>query len=559
MHLYPEDKRNPGSFYLQTTSIKQDHASAIKRVEAEYARLTNKLWEGAKDTNPAPYPAESLESKASHLLHLSYRKDNEEYIKLSMLNDLLHQAFWHAGGSLFELWPGLEKEDRDFYVGLVLAQARGDSSRFGNLWIVETYEKEKLSGTEKLSYYLTDTDLKDAANRAFWEFVNRYYTTAGYTVPLDKYSLLEKYFGYLDFSRTKELRSDRPLLSSSVGWPTEAYAKAFEGACESIDAESAVWLVHPIIDQAIRRVVYPETMDRQNLSMREMIENAEGSLEQYRKYIDSPLLQSLFAKWLTAVVASLDSYDGDSRNTVAHIDFLFRYIAHSSEKEKKEMVSSRLSKDNDLYRQLIEAKFPVRLLTESALSTIWERLLAELDNGHLDRKNLREFIKLARDATLTGFLDLQTGKNLLKSALDAYAGLKPRPNADLAFGMQRALDDLFKLSLIEREDYLEKGEVCISDLKLKKKHDAAYALERILKAVGEGASLDVIKRQIAAEHTVAERSAADARRRERRKTRGFRTRVTRTRRTSGNDPDQLHLDCDFTNLEALKKAIRKRP
>jgi hypothetical protein len=558
MHLYPADKRNSGSFYLQTTSIKQDHASAIERVGAEYVQLTNKLWEGAKNADPAPYHVESLESKASYLLHLSYRNDNEEYIKLSMLNDLLHQAFWHAGGSLFKLWPGLEKEDRDFYVGLVLNQARSDSSRFGNLWIVETYEKEKLSGAEKLGSYLTETDLKDATNRAFWEFVNRYYTTAGYTVPLDKYALLEKYFVHLDFSRTKELRSDRPLLSSSVGWPTEAYVKAFEGARASIDMESAAWLAHPIIDQAIRRVVYPETMDRQNMGLREMIKNAEGSLEQYQKYIGNPLLQSLFAKWLTAVVASLDSYDNDSRNTVAHIDFLFRYIAHSSEEEKKEMISLRLPKDNDLYRQLIEAKFPVRMLTESVLRTVRERLLAELDNGHLDRKNLREFINLARNATLTGFLDLQMGKNLLRSALDAYAGLKPRPNADLVFVMQRALDDLFELSLIEREDYREKGEVCISDLKLKKKRDAAYELERILKAVGEGSSLDVTKRQIAAEHSVAERSTADARRRERRKTRGFRTRATRTRHTSGNDPDQLHLDCDFTNLEALKKAIRKR-
>ncbi len=528
---------------------KFNYASAMQRVEMDLVGLADKLWE-SKGATPS-YPCESTREKVLDLKTLSDPRGNTELTKLSMLDELLHESFWHAADSLLDpcLWPNLTEKDRDLYLRAVLHQARNSPSKMGYGTILRKYDEEKQNGQERLRGYVDETDLTDLVTRAFCEFAVYFYTTSyGLQAHSERYDLIEKYFKYVDFSRTKGLWTDKPLVSSDSGWPTLVYKDAFEDARKNknLDEKLGAWLAHPILDQIIRHAIYAED--------RGLIE-AHQSLENYCEYLDDPLVQSLFKKWLVAPIDSLKF--GNSRRAALCVDFLFEYILYSSEDEKKKMICELLPKDADLYKYLIDEKFPVRLLTGETLCTVRDQLLAKLDAECLDKENLLKFIDLAKDATLTNFLDQEIGQRLLKSALVSYSNLKPRPSSDLSLGMQYKLDKLFESGLIVRREYLETGRVCVSDLRFRKKTDLADQIERKLKAVEEGATLLEVKKQLE-----AERAAEEALRRRSERERHGHTRARQTRRRSHNDaaaaPGQSRLDQDFTNLDDFRKLLRKR-
>ena len=505
----------------------------MERIKTELAELTNQLGKPLNDDRGYAN-CESIEEKARHILYSSTLRDGSELTKLSLLSCITSGDYWHAWDSLGKMWPRLGEEDRDFYLKATLYQAYSGPSSFGNVWILGKYDNAELSGSGMLKDRLSEGELKDVVNRAVWEFLNGLYTSPGFSIPRDDYALLNKYFGYVDFSKTKELRSDKPLIALLSGWPDDAYKSAFESARGNIDWESEVWLAHPIIDQIFRNVVYREDCGFEcNLGRSTMIKRAQISLEKYGNYMNDPLVQSMLKEWLGESVVFVNAYDDTADDAVPCIDFLLKYI-DSSEEDKKQLVCQFLPKEKDLYTYLIHSRFPKRLLTNDTLHEVQDQLLAWLNTEHLGKKDLLEFIGLTKNAASMDFLNQETAQTLLKSALDAYAKFKPRPATDLVLEMHRNLDDLLKLGLIEQQDYFEKGLICVSDLRLRKKNELAYDLERKLNTIkyGKGEGLEAVKTQIRAEHASAEKLQASAKTRERRGRRSHHRQVQAMRRRS---------------------------
>lgn len=264
-------------------------------IELEHARLTDRLWEVQAAAHLVP--CESTKDKAFYLRYLSAR-DNPERMRLSLLDDLLSKSFWHAADSLLDpcLWPLLTENDSDLYLRAILHQAQNSPSKMGYGTILRKYDEEMRNGQERLEGYVDKKDLQYLVTRAFCEFANRYYTSpAGIQFYSKEYHLIETYFKYIDFPKTADLLSDKPLVRNYLGlWPTQVYRNALNNARKdgNLDNELGARLAYPIIEQILCQVENNTASHAGHA-----LETEIQALENYREYFDNSLVQSLLRKW----------------------------------------------------------------------------------------------------------------------------------------------------------------------------------------------------------------------------------------------------------------------
>ena len=437
-----------------------DLEAAKARVSRELEDIIAAVWpdieEGIKGDGFDEHLLKHKDKAHAVYYKQSHIKDRQKQMMFSMLNELMHDCFWHADDYWPELKDILPKESQKFYANFMLELAKDQNKvkerTFGYGWIVEAFHEGPLAE------FIDEELLTEAVNRGFWEAANDQFRDDCLTVPR-RYETIVKYLDKLDLSRVNEFKQE-PLGDES-GWLSQEYLDCFERARNKLSIEDGAWLARPIIQRYISCTLSweePEGDPKRAL---------EKEIKPYKEYIDTALIQELIKK---KIKENVELIGEDAYHYPMCVEILSKYWKGTKE-EFKNIINENLPIDDSrIERDILDATIPIEWLNEDILSKIQDNFIDYFEMEP-DKKTdaLICDLGLIQRAMRFGFLDKDIAKEKIESKIEEYLAMKRRPGGAIVANTLEVLDPKYIDTGLYRR-FVHQG---ISDLVKRNKIDEA--------------------------------------------------------------------------------------
>jgi hypothetical protein len=383
-----------------------DYEGSMKRIIDERINLAGQLWPDFMHfyKGSAPVSEEQIINTIIYNTGLESSEKNKR--KLIMLDDLYNEKYWH----LTDLWPGVVQDmpegDISFYASLAIEQARRSSQNgeLGYFWIA-------LEGMGKLRSFVDGALMDEAVNAGFWEFANKYLTDSGVNPPWQRYEALMEQSRLLDLTRFSEFKKE-PLRAYRNGlWPEEKYIECFERARARLSSEDAAWLACPIIENLI---YFAFDSDETNDSRKFL----EDELQVYRDYIDTQIIQDLFAE---KIKLNIECIDGEFYYDHIYAASVLKEYLRLTDNEFKELASSSLYAS---VTRIVNSDIPREWLTDKKLAEIESEIKDYVNRCWGTEKEIVPNLQFMQTAVQNGLLDRDFAITEIRKSLEKYVRQK---------------------------------------------------------------------------------------------------------------------------------------